>query len=152
MKWQQNEISTDVLLASYNKKNTFFMNLKEGKGVAFDYLEQYGAVFIVGTMKDSACAEEMKMAAEKYKDVKDLFDKIETDTPCGAQCGKGYLFYVPTNNQNLTVESMIKEATCILSEIGIHNLVVKVFDGAQSDSVKKALESRESLEDVLFVG
>ena len=128
------------------------MNLKEGKGVAFDYLEQYGAVFIIGTMKDSACAEEMRLASDKYKDVKDLFDKIETDTPCGAQCGNGYLFYVPTNNPNLTVESMIREATGILSEIGIHNLVVKVFDGANVDCVKKALESRESLEDVLFIG
>lgn len=128
------------------------MNLKEGKGVAFDYLEQYGAVFIIGTMKDSACAEEMRLASDKYKDVKDLFDKIETDTPCGAQCGKGYLFYVPTNNPNLTVDSMIREATGILSEIGIHNLVVKVFGCANVDCVKKALESRESLEDVLFIG
>lgn len=128
------------------------MNLKEGKGVAFDYLEQYGAVFIVGTMTDSACAEEMNGAAEKYKDVKDLFDKIETDTPCGAQCGKGYLFYVPTNNPNFTPEAMIKEATGILSEIGIHNVVVKVFVESYKESVKKALESRESLEDVLFIG
>lgn len=128
------------------------MNLKEGKGVAFDYLEQYGAVFIVGTMTDSACSEEMKLAAEKYKDVKDLFDKIESDTPCGAQCGKGYLFYVPTTNKSLTVESMVREATGILSEIGIHNLVVKVFGETDKDVVKKALESRESLEDVLFIG
>lgn len=128
------------------------MNLKEGKGVAFDYLEQYGAVFIVGTMKDSACAEEMNGAAEKYKDVKDLFDKIETDTPCGAQCGKGYLFYVPSNNQNFSVESMVREATGILSEIGIHNLVVKVFDSACKDGVVKALESRDSLDDVLLIG
>ncbi len=128
------------------------MNLKEGKGVAFDYLEQYGAVFIVGTMTDSACAEEMNGAAEKYKDVKDLFDKIETDTPCGAQCGKGYLFYVPSNNQNFSVESMVREATGILSEIGIHNLVVKVFDSAYKDGVVKALESRDSLDDVLLIG
>ena len=128
------------------------MNLKEGKGVAFDYLEQYGAVFIVGTMTDSACAEEMNGAAEKYKDVKDLFDKIETDTPCGAQCGKGYLFYVPSNNQNFSVESMVREATGILSEIGIHNLVVKVFDSACKDGVVKALESRDCLDDVLLIG
>jgi len=128
------------------------MNLKEGKGVAFDYLEQYGAVFIVGTMTDAVCAEEMKGAADKFKDVKDLFDKIETDTPCGAQCGKGYLFYVPTNNPNFTPEAMIKEATGILSEIGIHNVVVKVFDSACKDGVVKALESRDSLDDVLLIG
>lgn len=135
------------------KNNNYYnMNLKEGKGVAFDYLEQYGAVFIVGTMNDSSCAEEMKGAASKYKDVQDLFDKIETDTPCGAQCGKGYLFYIPTNNTNITVVSMIKEATGILSEMGIHNVVVKVFDATQTEEVKKALESRESLEDVLLIG
>ncbi len=127
------------------------MVLKEGKGIAFDYLDQYGAVFIIGTMTDTACAEEMKYAAGKYKDVKDLFDKIETDTPCGAQCDKGYLFYVPTNNKNFTPESMVKEATGILSEIGIHNLVVKVFGGVDVESIKKALELRESLDDVLLI-
>lgn len=127
------------------------MNLKESKGFAFDYINDYGAVFICGTMKDSACAEEMKKASEKYKDVKDLFDKIETDTPCGAQCDKGYLFYIPTNSPNFSVESMLKEATGILSEVGIHNLVVKVFVESYKDVVKKALESRESLNDVLLL-
>ena len=47
---------------------------------------------------------------------------------------------------------MIREATGILSEIGIHNLVVKVFGETDKEGVKKALESRESLEDVLFIG
>lgn len=134
------------------------MNLKEGKGFAFDYINDYGAVFICGTMKDAACAEEMKKAAEKYKDVKDLFDKIETDTPCGAQCDKGYLFFIPSacSNPALTTESMIKEALGILGEIGIHNVVVKTFDGDKKltetkEILNRIAEKRESLADVLLL-
>lgn len=134
------------------------MNLKEGKGFAFDYINDYGAVFICGTMKDAACAEEMKKASEKYKDVQDLFDKIETDTPCGAQCDKGYLFFIPSTcaNPALTTESMINEALGILGEIGIHNVVVKSFGGEAKlaevkESLNKVAERRESLADVLLL-